>query len=78
MRETDILKRVFLLGIFKKESDETLEEVTKSLANTGMFELAEGRKLLQELKKDGYIANEALSMTGVAVAMEAQAEFTLQ
>ena len=78
MREEDIVKRVFLLGILKKESDETLEEVTKSLVNTGMFDLAEGKRVLEELKKDGYIANEALSMTGVAIAMEAQAEFTLK
>ncbi len=78
MKEEDIVKRVFLLGILKKESDETLEEVTKSLVNTGMFDLAEGKRVLEELKADGYIANEALSMTGVSIAMEAQAEFTLK
>jgi len=77
MNEPDINKRVFLLAILKKESDETLDDVTKSLVNAGMFELKEGRELLQELKDIQYIANDQLTIKGIAIAKEAEAEFTL-
>ena len=77
MNEQDMVKRVFLLGILKKESDETLDEVTKSLVNTGMFDLKEAKRVLKELKEAQYIVNEELSMKGLAIAKEAEAEFKL-
>lgn len=77
MNEEDINKRVFLLAILKKESDETLTDVTQSLVNTGMFDLSEGEKILGELKEAQYIVNDQLSIKGIAVAQEAEAEFKL-
>ena len=77
MNEEDINKRVFLLAIFKKDPDETLDDVTKSLVNAGMFDLQEGRETLKELKGAQYIVNEQLTVKGIAVAMEAEAEFKL-
>jgi len=77
MEEVDIVKRVFLLAILTKEEDETLTEVTKSLVNTGMFELEEGARILQELKNDHYIVDEQLSFKGIAIAQAAKQEFTL-
>jgi len=77
MNEPDINKRVFLLAILKKESDETLDDVTKSLVNAGMFDIKEGKKLLQKLKDMQYISNEQLTIKGIAIAKEAEAEFTL-
>ena len=77
MNEEDINKRVFLLAIFKKEPEETLLDVTKSLVNAGMFDLQEGKKILKELKEIQYITNEQLTVKGIAVAMEAEAEFKL-
>ncbi len=78
MNEADIIKRVFLLGILKKESGETLDEVTKTLVNTGMFKTKEAKKVLKELKDDKYIVNEELSIKGIAIAKEAESEFKLQ
>jgi polyhydroxyalkanoate synthesis regulator phasin len=78
MNESDMIKRVFLLGILKKEPDETLDEVTNSLVNTGMFDMREAKQVLQELKEAQYIVNEQLSIKGIAVAQEAEAEFKLQ
>jgi polyhydroxyalkanoate synthesis regulator phasin len=66
------------LGILKKEPDETLDEVTNSLVNTGMFDMREAKQVLQELKEAQYIVNEQLSIKGIAVAQEAEAEFKLQ
>jgi len=78
MNESDMIKRVFLLGILKKEPDETLDEVTNSLVNTGMFDMKEAKQVLKELKEAQYIVNEQLSIKGIAVAQEAEAEFKLQ
>jgi len=77
MNEEDINKRVFLLAILKKESDETLLDVTKSLVNAGMFDLKDGKKLLKELKELEYIANDQLTFKGIAIANEAEKEFKL-
>ena len=77
MNEEDINKRVFLLAIFKKEPDETLDEVTISLVNAGMFDLQEGKKVLKELVEAQYLINKQLTIKGIAVATEAEAEFKL-
>ena len=77
MNEEDINKRVFLLAIFKKEPDETLNEVTISLVNAGMFDLKGGKQILKELREAQYLVNDQLSIKGIAVATEAEAEFKL-
>lgn len=77
MNEEDINKRVFLLAILKKEPNETLIDITESLVNTGMFDLKEGEKILEELKEAQYIVNDQLTIKGIAVATEAEAEFKL-
>ncbi len=77
MNEEDIEKRVFLLAIYKKLPDESLMDVTKSLVNTGMFDMKKGKKILKELKEEQYIVNEQLTVKGIAVAAEAEAEFKL-
>lgn len=77
MYEEDINKRVFLLAILKKEPNEPLLEVTKSLVNAGMFELKEGKQILKELKKAQYITNDQLTLKGITIAKAAEAEFKL-
>jgi hypothetical protein len=42
-----------------------------------MFDLKEGKKILKELKEEQYIVNDQLTVKGVAVAVEAEAEFKL-
>ena len=77
MNEEDINKRVFLLAILKKDPEESLADVTKSLVNTGMFDLKEGKQTLKELKKAQYIVNEQLTLKGITIAQAAEAEFKL-
>ena len=38
----DIVEKVLLLAILKKESDETLNDVVLKLENTNLFSLKEG------------------------------------
>jgi len=75
MQDMDIFKKVFLLAIAKREEGESMEETMKSLVNTGMFDMSEAQKVLDELRAENYIVGDNLSMTGVVVANQAEQEF---
>jgi len=75
MQDMDIFKKVFLLAIAKREEAESMEETMKSLVNTGMFDMSEAQKVLDELRAENYIVGDNLSMTGVVVANQAEQEF---
>jgi len=75
MQNMDIFKKVFLLAIAKREEGESMEETMKSLVNTGMFDMSEAQKVLDELRAENYIVGDNLSMTGVVVANQAEQEF---
>ena len=78
MGEEDIIKKVFLLSMLKKEEGESLSQVLIGLVNTGMFDKKEGKKIMKELIDEQYIVNEELSMKGVIIAKNAEIEFTLE
>ena len=76
-RESDIVKSVFLLKMLKRDNEESMDDVINSLANTGMFTVAEGEKVRDALVKEGYIVNDSLSTKGMMEAKKAEAEFKL-
>ena len=73
----DINEKIILLGILKKESDESLNDVIIKLENTGMFTLKEGKKLLKKLKTEGYVLDTSLSLKGDITAKEVEKEFKI-
>lgn len=73
----EINKKVLLLAILKKEDDETLLDVAKKMDNTKAFSLKEGKKYLKELKKEGFIVDNELSLIGIQKAKEVELEFKL-
>ena len=75
MNELDIIKRVFLLGVSKREEGESMQETLVSLVNTGMFDMKEAKQVLKELRDANYIVGDNLSMTGVIEADKAEKEF---
>ena len=75
MNELDIIKKVFLLGVSKREEGESMQETLVSLVNTGMFDMKEAKQILAELRDAKYIVGENLSMTGVIEADKAEKEF---
>lgn len=77
LNEADVEKKVMLLKLLLKESDESIDELLKALVNTGMFELDRAKELYKELENDGYINNEDLTMIGDIEARKAKEEFTL-
>ena len=75
MEELDIVKRVFLLGVSKREDGEKIKDILESLVATGMFDMKEGKQVLAQLRESKHIVGDNLSMIGVMVASEAEKEF---
>jgi len=75
MEELDIIKKVFLLSISKREEGESMNETLISLVNTGMFDMKEAKKVLKELRDANYIVGDNLSMIGLMEADKAEKEF---
>lgn len=73
----DINKKVLLLGILTRESDESLNDIVFKLEAAGVFSLKEGKKLLKDLKSDSLVVDGGLSIEGEIKAKEVQKEFTL-
>ena len=75
--QDDMIRKVFLLAVMKREKGESMETTLQALINTGMFDEKEGQAVLNILIKESFIINNSLSMKGVMLAQEAQREFTL-
>jgi len=73
----EIEERVFLLGIYKKKEDESLTDVILILEDSGLFSFKEGKKLLKNLKKNGFVDGEDLTFAGVEKAKDVELEFKL-
>ena len=73
----DINEKVLLLGILKKDNDESLNDIVLKLENSGLFSLKEGKKLLKNLKKDEYVLDSSLSVKGELLAKQVEQEFKI-
>ncbi len=73
----DIEKKVLLLGILKKQNDETLNDVLISLEEARVFTLKDGKKYLKDLKNESLLINNELSFSGFARAKEVELEFRI-
>ncbi|MRI59158.1 MAG: hypothetical protein C6H99_06620 [Epsilonproteobacteria bacterium] len=72
-----INKRVLLLAILKKEPNENLIDIVAMLEASRLFRFKEGKRLLKELKSEGYIDEAGLTPKGHKAAKEAEEEFRL-
>jgi len=76
MNEENVVERVCLLALMKKEPEETLSDIQKMLVETGMFEMKECKKVFKMLKEEQYISqNDGLTMKGVMEAKLAEEMF---
>ena len=69
--------RVLLLGIYKKENDETMIDIVKTMENGGVFSLKEGKKYIKELKSLNYVTDDGMTMIGIEKAKEVELEFKI-
>jgi len=73
----EINKKVLLLAIYKKEDEESLNDIVKKMDNTKVFTQKEGKKYLKELKKEQFISDNSLTILGITKAKEIELEFKL-
>jgi hypothetical protein len=74
-QDIELLKQVTLLGIYKKESDESLSDVRKSLVDTGMYDKKEAKEIFRMLKDEECITDDSLTLKGITLAKEAEILF---
>ncbi len=75
MNEENVVERVCLLALMKKEPDETLKDIQNMLVETGMFDMKECKEVFKMLKEEQYISNNTLTMKGVMEAKLAEEMF---
>jgi len=75
MNDENVVERVCLLALMKKEADETLKDVQNMLVETGMFDMKECKKVFKMLQDEQYISNDSLTMKGVMEAKLAEEMF---
>ena len=75
MGEEDIIKSVTLLGIYKKEEGESLNDVMLMLVETGMYKMKEAKQVFKELKRELFIVDGELTLKGISEAQKAEAMF---
>ena len=76
MNDDNIVERVCLLALMKKEPGETLSDIQEMLVETGMFEMKECKEVFKKLAEDQYITdNGSLTMKGVMEAKLAEEMF---
>ena len=76
MNEENVVERVCLLALMKKEPEETLSDIQKMLVETGMFEMKECKEVFKNLEAEQYISvNGGLTMKGVMEAKVAEEMF---
>ncbi len=71
----DIEDRVLLLGIYKKQEGESLQDILVMLEDSRLFSLKEGKKRLKALKSNGMIKDGELTVLGIERAKEIEQEF---
>jgi len=75
MNDENVVERVCLLALMKKEADETLKDVQRMLVETGMFGMKECKQVFKMLEEEQYISNGQLTMKGVMEAKLAEEMF---
>lgn len=76
MNEENVVERVCLLAVMKKEPEETLPDIQKMLVDTAMFDMKECKKVFKMLKEEQYITEDGgLTMKGVMEAKVAEEMF---
>jgi len=76
MNDENVVERVCLLAVMKKQPEETLPDIQKMLVDTAMFDMKECKKVFKMLKEEQYITEDGgLTMKGVMEAKVAEEMF---
>jgi len=75
MNDENVVERVCLLALMKKEPDESISDIQKMLVETGMFDMKECKQVFKMLEEEQYISKDSLTMKGVMEAKAAEEMF---
>ncbi len=75
--EENIELRVFLLGLYKKENEETFSDIIGVMEESRVFTKKVGKKYLKNLKELNYVTDDSFTMIGVTKAQEVEREFKI-
>ena len=75
--EKNIELRVLLLALFKKEEDETFNDILGVMEDSRVFTKKDGKKYLKFLKELNYISDDGFTMIGITKAKEVEMEFKI-
>ena len=73
----NIEQRVLLLGLYKKQENETFSDILGVMEESRVFTKKVGKKYLKNLKELNYITDESFTMIGIAKAKEVEQEFKI-
>ena len=62
--QDNIELRVLLLAIYKKEENESFQDILKTMENSRVFDIKTGKQLLQKLKTMNFINENSLTFLG--------------
>jgi hypothetical protein len=75
--EENIELRVLLLGLYKKEDNETFNNILGVMEESRVFSKKVGKKYLKNLKELNYITSTSFTMIGLQKAREIEQEFKI-
>jgi len=75
--QDDIIKQVTLLGIYKKEPNESMDDVMMTLVETGMYPegKAQATEVLEQLRDEQLITEQNITMRGIIEAKKVETMF---
>ncbi|MEA3352912.1 MAG: hypothetical protein U9Q33_03715 [Campylobacterota bacterium] len=73
----NIEQRVLLLALYKKQDDETFNDVLSIMEDTRVFTRKVGKQYLKNLKALNYITDDGFTMVGIEKAKEVEMEFKI-
>ena len=73
----NIEQRVLLLGLYKKEENETFNDILGVMEQSRVFTKKVGKKYIKNLKELNYITDDSFTMIGLAKAKEVEQEFKI-
>ena len=69
--------RVLLLALYKKQDDESFNDVLGVMEESRVFTKKVGKKYLKFLKQENYITEDSFTMIGLEKAKEVEQEFKI-
>jgi hypothetical protein len=75
--EENMELRVLLLGLYKKQENESFKDILDVMEDSRVFTKKVGKKYLKILKELNYISDNSFTMIGIEKAKQVEMEFKI-